>query len=137
MLVAMVLPVAARAADPEREAIDQLNQTRHARGLAALHRSSSLSRSAKRYASRMLRRHYFGHLAHIQVANGFGHAAETIAMHSGWSAAPLGTVRQWMASPHHRELLLSARFHWVGMGLARGRMGSRAVTTWVAHLGTP
>jgi uncharacterized protein YkwD len=137
MLMAMALPIAARAADPAREAIDQLNQIRHARGLAALHRSGSLTHSAKRYATRMLRRHYFGHLAHIQVANGFTHAAETIAMHAGWSAAPLGTVRQWMASPPHRALLLSSRFHWVGMGLARGRMGSSAVTTWVAHLGAP
>jgi hypothetical protein len=30
---------------------------------------------------------------------------------------------------------MSSRFRWVGMGLARGRIGSRMVTVWVAHVG--
>jgi hypothetical protein len=30
---------------------------------------------------------------------------------------------------------MSSRFRFVGLGLARGRFGSRPATTWVAHLG--
>ena len=40
-----------------------------------------------------------------------------------------------MASPTHRAILLSRSFRWVGIGLARGRLGSRVVTAWVAHVG--
>jgi uncharacterized protein YkwD len=134
-LVAMALPVAARAADPQQEAIDDVNQLRAARGLSALHTSNSLRHSATRYAQQMLRRDYFGHLARIEVASRFRYAGEALAIHWNGSAEPLGTVRQWMASPPHRALLMSSRFRWVGLGLARGRFGSRIATTWVAHLG--
>jgi uncharacterized protein YkwD len=134
-LVAMALPVAARAADPEQEAVDQVNQLRAERGLAALQVSSSLRRSASRYAAEMIRRHYFGHLAHIEIASRFRHAGEALAIHWSLSPQPLKTVRQWMASPPHRALLMSSRFRFVGLGLAHGRFGSRPATTWVAHLG--
>jgi uncharacterized protein YkwD len=134
-LVAMALPAAARAADPEQEAVDQVNELRAERGLDALQVSSSLSRSANRYAAEMIRRHYFGHLAHVEVASRFRRAGEALAIHWSLSAQPLKTVRQWMASPPHRALLMSSRFRFVGVGLARGRFGSREATTWVAHLG--
>jgi uncharacterized protein YkwD len=83
----------------------------------------------------MIRRHYFGHLAHIEIAGRFRHAGEALAIHWSLSPQPLKTVRQWMASPPHRALLMSSRFRFVGLGLARGRFGSRPATTWVAHLG--
>jgi uncharacterized protein YkwD len=134
-LIVTALPVTARAADPEQEAIKQVNQLRAARGLTPLHHSNSLGHSARRYAAEMLRRDYFGHLARIEVAGRFRYAGEALAVHWNWNAEPLGTVRQWMASPPHRALLLSPRFRWVGIGLARGRLGSRIATTWVAHLG--
>jgi uncharacterized protein YkwD len=133
-VVAMLVPAAA-VADPEREAIDELNQIRHEHGLATLHVSASLHRSSLRYARQMIRRDYFGHLARIQVASVFSYAGEVLAMHSGLSAEPRQTVAQWMHSPPHRALLLSRRFRFVGMGLAGGRLGSQVVTTWVAHFG--
>jgi uncharacterized protein YkwD len=135
VLVAMPLPVAAQAADPEQEAVDQVNQLRAERGLAALHVSSSLRHSAKRYALEMLRRDHFGHLAHIEIASRFRYAGEALAIHWNLNAQPLQTVREWMASPPHRVLLMSSRFRYVGLGIARGRFGSRVATTWVAHLG--
>ena len=131
----MAFPAVAAAADPRHEAIHAVNQIRHQHGLRAFRQSASLTHSASRYAAAMLRRDYFGHLARIQVADSFSTAGEALAMHSGWSAAPLKTVRQLMASPPHRALLLSSRFTRVGMGLARGHMGSMAATTWVVHVG--
>jgi uncharacterized protein YkwD len=132
---AALLPASA-AAGAEREAIDALNDVRRANGLAALRVSKSLSRSSGRYARRMLRHDFFGHGPSIDVAGGFRSAGETLAYHTGWRARPRRTVRRWMASPGHRAVLLSPAFRWVGMGLARGRLGPSPATTWVAHVGS-
>jgi uncharacterized protein YkwD len=133
---AMLLPSSAAAADAEREAVDALNDIRRAHGLAELRVSESLSRSSGRYARRMLRHDFFGHGPSIDVADRFRSAGETLAYHSGWGAQPRKTVGRWMASPGHRAVLLSPGFRWVGMGLARGRLGSLVATTWVAHVGS-
>jgi uncharacterized protein YkwD len=131
----MFLPSSAAASGAEREAIDALNDVRRANGLAALRVSESLNRSAGSYARRMLQHDFFGHGPSIDVAGGFRSAGETLAYHTGWNAQPRRTVSRWMNSPGHRAVLLSSGFRWVGMGLARGRLGSRVATTWVAHVG--
>jgi uncharacterized protein YkwD len=132
---AAVLPAAPAVANAERDAIDQLNESRRARGLAELRPSISLHRSSTRYARHMLAADYFGHGSRIAVSSRFGSAGETLALRSGWSAQPAETIGSWMRSPAHRGVLLSSRFRWVGMGVARGRIGSRLVTVWVAHVG--
>ena len=134
---ATVLPAAPAAANAQGDAIDQLNEIRRARGLAELRPSTSLHRSSTRYAHHMLARGYFGHGSRIAVSSQFGAAGETLALHSGWSARPTFTVSSWMNSPTHRGVLLSSRFRWVGMGIARGRNASGPVTVWVAHVGAP
>lgn len=131
---AMLLPAPATA-DPERDAIDELNDVRRAHGAPALRVSESLNRSSGGYAERMLRHDFFGHGSRIEVAAEFRSAGETLAWHSGWDAQPRRTVSRWMASPGHRAVLLSPAFRWVGMGVARGKLGSRMATTWVAHVG--
>jgi uncharacterized protein YkwD len=132
---AAVLPAAPAAANAQGDAIDQLNEIRRARGLGELRPSISLHRSSTRYANHMLARGYFGHRARIAVGSQFGAAGETLALHSGWSASPGMTVASWMRSPTHRSVLLSARYRWVGMGIARGHDASGPVTVWVAHVG--
>lgn len=134
---ATVLPAAPAAANAQGDAIDKLNEIRRARGLAELRPSISLHRSSTRYAHHMLARGYFGHGSRIAVSSQFGAAGETLALHSGWSARPTFTVSSWMNSPTHRGVLLSSRFRWVGMGIARGRNASGPVTVWVAHVGAP
>jgi uncharacterized protein YkwD len=69
------------------------------------------------------------------VSSRFRTVGETIAWHSGFQAGPRRTVRQWMASPPHRAVLMSSAFRMVGMGMEPGRLGSRPVAMWVAHLG--
>ena len=133
---AVLLPSSAAAAGAEQKAINVLNDVRRASGLAPLRESGSLNRSSGSYARRMLRHDFFGHGASIDVAGGFRSAGETIACHGGWNARPRRTIVRWMHSPGHRTVLLSPGFRWVGMGLARGRLGSRVVTTWVAHVGS-
>jgi uncharacterized protein YkwD len=123
------------AANSERHAIDKLNEIRGANGLPALRPSVLLHESADRYAHHMIDADYFGHGPRIAVASRFGHAGETLALDSGWSIKPGATIGQWMNSAPHRAVLLSSAFRWIGIGMARGRIGSKAVTVWVAHVG--
>jgi uncharacterized protein YkwD len=133
---ATLLPSSAAAAGPKRRAIDELNDLRRAHGLSGLRVSKGLKRSSGRNARRMLRHDFFGHGPIIDVPRRFRSAGETLAYHTGRRAQPRRTVRRWMASPGHRTVLLSPGFRWVGMGVARGRLGSTLATTWVAHVGS-
>jgi uncharacterized protein YkwD len=135
VVAAIMVTAAPAAADAQQDAIHKLNEVRQANGLPALRTSSSLERSSTRYARQMIRADYFGHSSKIAVSSDFDSAGETLALHDGWAAQPGQTIGSWMSSPGHRAVLLSSRFRWVGMGLARGRIGSRLVTVWVAHVG--
>jgi uncharacterized protein YkwD len=135
LIAATVVLPAQAAASPQGDAISQVNQIRAASGLPALRASQSLHRSSTRYARRMIQTDYFGHSSRIAASSAFGRLGETLELHSGWSANPAQTVTEWMNSPGHREVLMSGTYRWVGMGIARGRIGSRLVTVWVAHVG--
>jgi uncharacterized protein YkwD len=133
---ALLMPSSAAAGGAEQAAIGALNDVRRANGLAPLRVSESLNRSSGHYAQKMLRHDFFGHGPSIDVAGNFRSAGETLAYHTGWDAQPRRTIARWMNSPGHRAVLLSPGFRWVGMGLARGRLGGRVATTWVAHVGS-
>jgi uncharacterized protein YkwD len=134
LLIAAAIAAPAGAA-PAGVAIAQLNEVRQANGLAPLRQSPALARSSTRYARQMVRADFFGHSARIAVSSEFGRAGETLALHNGWTPQAGRTIVSWMNSPGHRSVLLSSNYRWVGMGLARGRIGSRLVTVWVAHVG--
>ena len=135
---ALLSPGAASGADAgvsvEARAIESLNQIRASNGLAPLRTSNSLSQSADAYSRHMLVHDFFGHQARILVASRFHTVGETLAWHSGFQPGARRTVRQWMASPPHRAVLLSSAFRLVGMGMERGRLDGRAATMWVAHV---
>jgi uncharacterized protein YkwD len=132
---ATLLPAASAAASAEDDAIDKLNAVRQANGLPSLRASQSLHRSSTGYARRMIDTDYFGHASRIAASSAFGRVGETLELHSGWRADPAGTIDEWMNSPTHRGVLLSGSYRWVGMGIARGKIGARFVTVWVAHVG--
>jgi uncharacterized protein YkwD len=134
LLIAVCVALPA-AASPQGDAISQLNDIRASNGLPALRSSNSLHRSSTRYARRMIQSDYFGHSSRIAASSAFGRLGETLELHSGWSANPAETITEWMNSPGHRAVLMSSAYRWVGMGIARGRIGSRLVTVWVAHVG--
>jgi uncharacterized protein YkwD len=133
-LIAAVVALPA-AASPQDDAISQLNQLRQASGLPALQASESLHRSSTKYARRMIDTDYFGHASRIAASSAFGRIGETLALHDGWRADPAQTISAWMNSSGHRAVLMSSAYRWVGMGIARGKMGSKPVTVWVAHVG--
>lgn len=115
--------------------VGAINSIRHANGLPRLQPAYSLFVSAKRYSHRMMSSDYFGHMSQIPVASRWRTAGETLAWHRGWRLSPRGTVRQWMASPPHRAVLLSRMFTRIGVGSTRGRYGRTPSTMWVAHFG--
>jgi uncharacterized protein YkwD len=133
-LIAAVVALPA-AASPQGDAINQLNQLRQASGLPALQASESLHRSSTKYARRMIENDYFGHASRIAASSAFGRIGETLELHPGWNADPAQTISAWMNSSGHRAVLMSSAYRWVGMGIARGKIGSRLVTVWVAHVG--
>jgi uncharacterized protein YkwD len=133
-LIAVTVALPA-AASPQSDAISQLNQIRTSNGLPVLRASESLYRSSTRYARKMIDTDYFGHASRIAASSAFGRVGETLEMHSGWRTNPSETITEWMNSPGHRAVLMSRAYRWVGMGIARGKIGSRLVTVWVAHVG--
>ena len=135
IVAAAVLPAASAAASAEQDAINQLNQVRQSNGLAQLRTSESLHRSSSRYAKHMIDADYFGHASRIAASGAFGRVGETLELHAGFRVDPGETINEWMNSPEHRTVLLSSSYRWVGMGIARGRIGSKPVTVWVAHVG--
>jgi uncharacterized protein YkwD len=136
LIAAALLPAAAAAASAEDDAIDQLNEVRQANGLSKLRASESLHRSSERYAKHMVDSDYFGHASRIAASSAFGRVGETLELNSGWKVDPGQTISAWMNSPGHRAVLLSGAYRYVGMGIARGKIGSRLVTVWVAHVGS-
>jgi uncharacterized protein YkwD len=119
----------------ETKMVAALNEVRAQHGLGALSRSGSLMDSARRYSHWLMENDTFRHLSSIQASSRFSMLGEALAWHSGRRFSVRHTVNQWMASPPHRALVLSATMPWVGAGVTRGRLGAASATIWVLHLG--
>jgi uncharacterized protein YkwD len=115
--------------------IQKVNSMRRANGLPVLQASEALVSSSRSYARYMLKTDYFGHLASIRAGGSFQLLGETLAWHSGWRARVAYTFARWMASPSHRAVLMNPVYRFMGAGRARGRMGARRATAWVAQFG--
>jgi uncharacterized protein YkwD len=123
-----------------------LNAQRAAAGLAPLRHDGHLARAAGRFSRSMVTQRFFAHVSpegstldeRARAAGYTGSAlAETIGWGSGSLATPAAIVDQWMNSPPHRAIVLSAEFSRVGLGVATGSpagVGSAATVT--ADFGT-
>jgi uncharacterized protein YkwD len=109
--------------------VAQINQTRAAHGLGPLRQSASINRSSASWARVLMRRDLLSH-ASLSAA---GVSGEVLEMHGSAGARVAGTVRSWMNSPGHRAILMSRRFHVVGVGRATGRFGGGLATIWVGR----
>ena len=112
-----------------------INKVRARHGLRPLRAAAALNGSARRYALTLMRQDALYHRSRPSASRRYSRAGEVLALHSGSRAQVSATVRQWMASPSHRAVLLTRSMSDLGAGLARGRFhGSRAVI-WVVHVG--
>src|SRR3954447_24488118 len=106
-----------------------LNRKRRAHGLKKFHDNGHLDLASRRHANDMARRNYFAHgdfVGRIRAAH-YLHGAnrgytlgENIAWGSWDYATPASIVNTWMHSPGHRANILNARFHEIGLGVAKG-----------------
>ena len=137
IILAFSTPSLAPASVPPESAalIEKVNEIRRSSGLPTMRVSEELIGSSRGYARYMLKHDYFGHLASIHAGGDFQSLGETLAWHSGWRNRVRATVSRWMASPPHRAVLMSPTFRFIGAGRARGKMGSRRATAWVAQVG--
>jgi len=132
--------------------LGQLNALRASKGLSQLRLSPSLSAAANQHSSEMARRGYFSH----ESANGSSFSARvqryysprgfhswTIGENLLWASPNVGALRAlklWLASPPHRENLLSPDWREVGLAAihatsAPGVYGGRPTTVLTADFG--
>jgi uncharacterized protein YkwD len=130
----VVIPAVSQAAtkSPKRAGSEQrvlvlLNEIRQQHGLSTLTASTSLRNAARFHSSDMLQKGYFEHdglnetwdarVSRYVKAPLIG---ENIAWGSGSFGTPEGIVSQWMHSPTHKAIILTAGLHRVGLGFATG-----------------
>jgi uncharacterized protein YkwD len=134
-VAAVLVPATAAAAETNTAIVKRVNAVRASHALAPLRMSRSLDRAAAAHCAEMLSGGALSHgslgprLEQYTSATTFG---ETIA----WMpSAAVGTVvRAWLQSPPHRAVLLSRRFHRIGVGARRGSLGGQSGTSFTADL---
>jgi uncharacterized protein YkwD len=137
----------------EEGVIARINQVRRARGLRPLRMNPRLAAAADFHSRDMGRRGYFEH----ESANGTsfwrrierfypsrGFRSWTVGENLLWASDSYGAafaVREWMASPPHRQNILSRDWREVGIGAvfftqAPGEYRGRSVTIVTADFGS-
>jgi uncharacterized protein YkwD len=141
-----------RAARLEDQVAVRVNLVRRRHGLAPLDESGGLAGAARRHSRDMAVKGYFEHdsasgtafwrrIERTYASSGYGRweVGENIAWNTARATA-VDIVRQWMASPAHRENILSGAWRELGLGAfrvphARGAYGGRTVTIVTLDLG--
>ena len=104
-----------------------VNRKRASHGLGALAVDRRIQRAAGRHARDMVRHGYFAHqraggpdlTTRLDRAGWNGSAwGETLAYGCGSSGTPRATLRNWMNSPPHKDVLLSGKYRRAGLGVA-------------------
>ena len=134
--VALAAPASAGAESPTEKMIKRINASRERHGLGPLKQSPSLARSSRRFARWMMAHDFFGHRAQVSADHGrFGRLGEAVAMHSGRKLGIGQTIRSWLGSAAHRELVLTRSMTWIGAGVSRGNFGGGRQVIWVLQVG--
>jgi len=123
---------AATASDPgafARAMLRELNRARAGRHLPAVREDGRMDHGAYGHSRDMARRGYFAHGSwpgRVMAAAG---SARSVGEVIGWrvQSSPAGEargmVRDWLGSPPHRQVLLSAGFSRIGIGRATASSG--------------
>ncbi len=123
----------ASRASSEQQVLVLLNQIRQQHGLSNFTASTPLRNAARFHSADMLKRGFFDHDSPTEAwgtrvsryVKGVT-IGENIAWGTGSFGTPEGLVTQWMNSPPHRRIILTAGLHRVGLGIAVGTFdGSR------------
>lgn len=122
--------------------VNQTNQVRHERGLSTLTLDSQLSQAASNKAADMFAKNYWAHIAPdgitpwVLIKNSgyeYLYAGENLAR--GFSNTS-DVVNAWMASPSHRDNILSSNYTDVGFAIAAGSLTGSDTVLVVEMFGT-
>jgi uncharacterized protein YkwD len=125
------------------EVIRLTNQKRTEAGVPALRYNSFLSQGALAKGNHMLANQYWAHIApdgtepwkfFTDVGYKYRYAGENLARDF---TNPQSVVDAWMASPTHRENLLSTKYVDIGVSVVEGNLNGVDTTIIVQFFGTP
>ncbi|MDX6563735.1 MAG: hypothetical protein QOD65_3549 [Gaiellales bacterium] len=133
-LAVAVVPAVSQAATKrsfqatsEQRVIVLLNEIRRQHGLGDFKASAPLRTAARFHSADMLQKGYFEHDSPTEAWDARvsrylegATIGENIAWGSGSFGSPEGIVSQWMHSPPHRRIILTAGLHRIGLGIAAG-----------------
>jgi uncharacterized protein YkwD len=121
-----------------------VNRKRAAHGLMRLRLDRKLQRAAGRHARDMVEHDYFAHqrdggpdlTERLDRVGWNGRAwGENIAYGCGSSSSPEATLRNWMNSPPHRDILLSGTYRRGGLGVGAEAPCGNDGAMWVLDVG--
>lgn len=124
------------------EVIRLVNEKRKERGLSPLTENGTLSAAARAKGNHMISAGYWAHVApdgtqpwrfFTNAGYKYRYAGENLARDF---ADPASAVAAWMASPSHRENMLSPKYKEIGIGVVEGSMKGTDTTIIVEFLGT-
>jgi uncharacterized protein YkwD len=129
----------------------QLNAIRTAHGLVPLKLNGELTTAAQGHSEQMLEDGYFAHESadgspfwkRLTAYSSSGHSSWSVGENLLWSSPDVGAVHAlqlWMASPEHRQNILTARWRDIGVAAihadyAPGTYGGRSVTVITTDFG--
>lgn len=123
--------------------IELTNQKRNDAGLSPLTKNSQLEQAAKAKGEHMLANDYWAHVAPDgtepwaffgNVGYSYKYAGENLARDFSSANA---TVDAWMASPSHRDNMLSSKYREIGIAVVEGDLAGEEATIVVQLFGTP
>ena len=127
-----------------------INKQRSKRGMRDLRPSEDLKKAAKGHSRKMLKSGCFDHqcagerelVGRVVVAGYLPCGCTwTIGENIAWGerrfSTPSSIVKAWMASPGHRDIILTREFEQVDIGVARGKPGNARAraATYTADFG--
>lgn len=124
------------------EVIRLTNEKRVQAGLTPLNYSPILSQSAQAKGADMLNKSYWAHVApdgtqpwkfFTDAGYQYRYAGENLARDF---SNPSSAVDAWMASPSHKENMLSSKYKEIGVAVVEGNLAGVDTTIIVEHFGT-
>ena len=128
---------------PPAKVVEETNQKRVENGLTSLTYSDVLSEAAKEKASDMFAKDYWAHVApdgtqpwdfFKNVGYSYRYAGENLARDFSDTDS---AIAAWMASPSHRENMLSGKYTEIGVAVMDGSLNGKDTTLIVQLFGTP
>lgn len=124
------------------EIIRLTNEKRAENGLSSLSYNATLAQAALAKGNDMINKNYWAHVApdgtqpwafFLNAGYKYKYAGENLARDFNDSVS---TVNAWMASPSHRENMLSANYKEIGVALVNGSLTGSETTVVVQFFGT-